>query len=110
MGEVINMLLDGFRWYTDSLKGFVMEFFGFSVSMFDFLIAFLLLDLVIGLVFVIRPVRSSDSGVGSGTSERAPISEGDYLESATNVAIQNGSYDVDWYAERWAHYYERHGV
>lgn len=112
MDDVFSLLIDGFTWYTNCLKGFSVTVLGFTFSMFDFLIAFIFLDLIIGLVFVLRPAGSGTRSADASVSERVPENpekrDADLISGAVERAINDGSFDTDYHAGMWADYYSHY--
>lgn len=86
-------------------EDFVFSAGGFSFSLWDFELACFLLSIIVPAIMITRAVP-----VDTQVSERAPMSEHEWLENETVSEISHGTFDVDRAANRWADYYERHGV
>lgn len=86
-------------------EDFVFSVGVFSFSLWDFELACFLLSIIVPAIMITRAVP-----IDTQASERAPMSEHEWLEEITDSEISHGTLDVDIAANRWASYYERHGV
>ena len=86
-------------------ENFVFSVGGFSFSLWDFEVACFLLCIIVPAIMITR-----SQSVDTQVSERAPLSEHEWLEDQTAYEIERGTLDVNRAASRWADYYERRGV
>lgn len=72
MGDVFDLIFSGLVSFVKILQDFELSAYGFTTSLWDICIAFIFIDLIISLLFVLRGRSNNGNGSGSGGSERAP--------------------------------------
>ncbi|MGN0150209.1 MAG: hypothetical protein ACI4C7_08190 [Clostridia bacterium] len=89
MGDAFSVIFDMFSSITEILKDkAVFTAYGFTFSMWDFLVAFLILDVAIGLVLIVGPRPIASTFPGSSVSERNQSELED--KEATDKMVEKG--------------------